>query len=208
MSKVNRASPARRERLEAARREAERKDRRVRAALVGLAAAVLATIAVGTWWGIKQSSADRVTANQIVGLQSVGDLTQNHVDGSVEYPLTPPVGGDHDAQWQNCGVYSDPVANENAVHSLEHGAVWITYRPDLPDEQVAELAAVATGEAYLLVSPSTDLPAPVVASAWGKQLLLTGVADPRLDQFIRAFENGPQTPEPGAACSGGVGDPN
>ena len=55
------------------------------------------------------------------------------VTGSVELPVVPPVAGEHNAAWQNCtgNVYDAPIANEHAVHSLEHGAIWITYRPDL-----------------------------------------------------------------------------
>lgn len=82
--------------------------------------------------------------------------------------------------------------------------MWITYRADLPAAGVAELAAAASGQPYVLVSPwAGELPAPVVASAWGRQLRLPTAGDPRLAQFVRAFEQGPQTPEPGAPCTGG-----
>ena len=123
------------------------------------------------------------------------------------YPQTPPVGGNHLQIWQNCGVYDAPIDNGNGVHSLEHGAVWITYRPGLPAAQVAALTAAAKGHLYLLVSPYPGLPAPVVASAWGKQVYLTGASDPRLEKFIKAYEHGPQTPEPLSGCTGGVGTP-
>ena len=93
------------------------------------------------------------------------------------------------------------------MHSLEHGAVWITYQPDLPADQVAKLTAAASGQPYVLVSPYPGLPAPVVASAWGVQVQLPNASDPRLEKFIRTFEQGPQTPEPGAACVGGTGTP-
>ncbi|MDQ3694991.1 MAG: DUF3105 domain-containing protein [Chloroflexota bacterium] len=129
-----------------------------------------------------------------------------HVSGPVEYAETPPVGGEHDAIWQNCGYYSAPVRSENAVHSLEHGAVWITYEPGLPEDQV-ELLRNAAGEPYMLVSPFEGLPSPVVASSWNHQLQLDSANDERLDQFIRAFRQGPDTPEPGASCFGGVGTP-
>ena len=55
-------------------------------------------------------------------------LTRNHTTKPVQYPQNPPVGGDHSAQYLTCGVYTSPVPNENGVHDLEHGAVWITYR--------------------------------------------------------------------------------
>ena len=87
----------------------------------------------------------------------------------VSYPQRPPVGGDHSPIWQNCGFYDDPIANENGVHSLEHGVVWITYRPDLSQDQVNALRRLARNERHILVSPFPGLPAPVVASAWGRQ---------------------------------------
>lgn len=129
-----------------------------------------------------------------------------HTGGDVDYEQNPPVGGEHNPVWQNCGYYDKPVRDENAVHSLEHGAVWITYSPDLPQDQVDELRNLAQSQSYILVSPYSDLPdnAPVVASAWGKQVLLDGADDPDLESFISAYRQGPQTPEPGAVCTGGT----
>ena len=142
------------------------------------------------------------------GVESFSDLSRNHVKGTVSYPQNPPVGGDHNPLWQNCGFYSSPVQNEHAVHSMEHGAVWITYQPDLPSDQVEVLRNLAHDDTYILVSPYPDLPTPVVASAWGKQLQLGSANDPRLEQFVSAFKEGPQTPEPGAPCTGGTGEPD
>lgn len=130
-----------------------------------------------------------------------------HTDKPVSYEQTPPVGGKHDPVWQNCGFYSKPVQNENAVHSLEHGAVWLTYRPDLSKNQVDSLRTLLSGQTYLLASPHENLPAPVVASAWGKQVELKGANDPNLRRFIQVYRQGPQTPEPGAVCTGGEGTP-
>jgi hypothetical protein len=33
---------------------------------------------------------------------------------------------------------------------------------------------------------------------------LDSTEDPRLEQFVSAFRQGPQTPEPGAPCMGGT----
>jgi hypothetical protein len=129
-----------------------------------------------------------------------------HTEGDVNYEQSPPVGGPHNPVWQNCGFYDQPVRGENAVHSLEHGAVWITYSPSLPQNQVDQLRDIAESQSYILVSPYPDLPdnTPVVASAWGKQVGLDGADDPDLESFIRAYRQGPQTPEPGALCDGGT----
>ncbi|MBV9452505.1 MAG: DUF3105 domain-containing protein [Rubrobacter sp.] len=142
------------------------------------------------------------------GVESFSNLSRNHTTNPVSYPQSPPVGGDHNPVWQNCGFYDKPIQNENGVHSLEHGAVWITYQPDLPSEQVDTLRKLAQSQDYILVSPYPDLPAPVVASAWGKQLQLDSTNDPRLEQFVSAFRLGPQTQEPGAPCTAGIGEPS
>jgi hypothetical protein len=145
---------------------------------------------------------------EIAGITTYSNLSRNHVTGKVTYPQNPPVGGPHNAVWQNCGMYTSPVANENAVHSLEHGAVWITYQPQLGTQDIAQLQALVRGHDHALLSPYPGLPAPIVASAWGIQLRVTSASDPRLAQFLKKYENGSQTPEPGASCSGGTGTPD
>jgi len=130
-----------------------------------------------------------------------------HVDGSVVYAQTPPAGGDHNPAWQNCGAYTEPVPNETAVHSLEHGAVWITFQPSLDSAQIDTLAGYATNQTHVLVSPFEGLPAPVVASAWGAQAQFESAADAGIAAFIQQYQLSAQSPEPGAPCSRGVGEP-
>jgi hypothetical protein len=127
-----------------------------------------------------------------------------HVAGRIEYKESPPIGGAHNVIWQNCGIYEVPIHNEHAVHALEHGAVWITYRTDLPQDQVQTLRSVA-GDDFMLLSPYPGLKAPVVATAWNRQIALDSAGDRRLRRFIDEFKNNPQTtPEFGAPCSGGT----
>ena len=145
--------------------------------------------------------------NVPVGIASFAITERHHVDTPVRYQHIPPVGGNHAPIWQNCGFYATPVANEHGVHAMEHGAVWITYRPDLPQEQVAVLEQVAARQPYVLVSPYPGLPAPVVASAWAHQLRLDAARDARLNAFMDAFVLGPEAPERGGPCTGGVGRP-
>lgn len=144
------------------------------------------------------------------GTQTFPENNHNHVTGTVSYDRTPPAGGAHNAVWLNCGIYDQPVPNENAVHSLEHGTVWITYRPDLPSDEVAQLRQLVSShyrgaQRYLLLSPYPGLPSPIVASAWGAQLFVQQAGDTRLLQFIEHFEGGGQGGEAGALCTGGMG---
>jgi putative peptide zinc metalloprotease protein len=142
-----------------------------------------------------------------LGVQTFEVSGRQHVKGPVVYPQQPPVGGNHAAVWQNCGFYTTPIANENAVHSLEHGAVWVTYRPTLASRQIEVLRELAHGQRYVLVSPFAKLPAEVVASAWGRQLRLGSAYDERLRGFIRRFQLDEATPERGGPCTGGTGTP-
>jgi hypothetical protein len=129
------------------------------------------------------------------------DLEVTHAAGDLDYPQSPPVGGPHAPVWLDCGVYDEPVRDENAVHDLEHGAVWITYDPEA-DVDVAALEEALPQNGIL--SPYDDLRAPVVVTVWGRQLELDGADDPRLALFIRTLGGGETAPEPFASCAGGV----
>lgn len=145
----------------------------------------------------------------IHGLKHFLGLERGHDENAV-YDTTdglPPVGGIHSPSWLNCGIYDAPVETKNAVHSMEHGAVWLTYQPDLPADEVAELQDMVRGEPYVVMSPFPGLAAPVVLTAWGLQLVIDDLPDARIANFIKMYELGPQTPEVGASCSGGVGEP-
>jgi hypothetical protein len=146
-------------------------------------------------------------------------LGHTHVTGPVTYSVIPPVGGSHNPTWLTCGIYDKPVPSENAVHDLEHGAVWITYQPSLPQSAVSELYAFfgrqsvlnpagAGGSRYLDITPYPGLPSPVVVSSWGFQLRLTSPSDPRLQKFVDKFRaSQAYTPEYGSPCTSGTGTP-
>jgi uncharacterized protein DUF3105 len=155
----------------------------------------------------QQSAARKEGTSEAGGVRSFDGLSRNHVPGTVNYAQVPPVGGDHNDVWLNCGIYNQPVKNENAVHSLEHGAVWITYRPDLAAAQVNTLQELVRGKPFVLLSPYPGIASPIAASAWGKQLTVTDASDARLASFVREFAQSPQAPEPGAPCTNGTGTP-
>jgi hypothetical protein len=129
-----------------------------------------------------------------------------HVDTAVTYPETPPTGGDHNPGWLNCGVYTEPVPNENAVHSLEHGAIWVTYDPATSADELETLRAFLPST-FVIMSPFEGLPSPVVLSGWNVQLQLDSVTDERIPEFFEAHWKSNTVPEPGALCTSGVSAP-
>lgn len=135
-------------------------------------------------------------------------LNADHVDMDVdvEYSNFPPAGGPHYDIWLNCGFYTVELRNELVVHSLEHGAVWVTYRSDASLEDLESLAALAERNNYLLVSPYENQQSEIVLSAWSRQLSLNSVDDARFVEFLDIYlGGGPRAQEPGAVCFGGVG---
>lgn len=119
----------------------------------------------------------------------------------------PPAGGVHDPAWQNCGIYDEPIGTPHAIHSLEHGAAWITYRPDLPAEEIAAIKERFSGQTYTLISPYPEQRSPVVLTTWGVQMEVDSIDDDRVGTFIERYRLGPNTPERGAACTNGIGEP-
>jgi hypothetical protein len=184
-------------------RERQRRERlRTRIGVGALAVLAVGGLAFGAYTTLQEQRLRQPPA----GVETTQDLARDHVEGDVAYQSIPPVGGEHAPIWQNCGFYDAPVAEETAVHSLEHGAVWITYRPDLDAAQKARLAELAGQQSYVLVSAFPGLPSPVVASAWNHQLVLESADDPRLTEFVAMLQKGSEAPEPGAPCSGGSSD--
>ena len=177
----------------AAERRARRKALMWRGAQV-LVVVIVAAVAYDLY-AKRQLLQDVKTATYSAGL---------HASGPIAYAESPPLGGQHNVVWQNCGIYDAPIHNEHAVHSMEHGAVWITYRPDLAADQVQALKELASDD-YMLLSPYPGLGSPIVASAWNHQLTFERADNPALSAFIAKYKNNPETtPEFGASCGGGT----
>ena len=144
----------------------------------------------------------------IADLVIVPGVDRGHDNSLVYEPAAAPrLGGPHHDAWLNCGVYNEPVTEANVLHSLEHGAIWLTYNESLPSDEVAALEAYGRDLSYIIVSPYPSQEDPVVLTGWGVQLSVDDVDDRRVDTFIERYRQGPQTPERGAACTGGVGVP-
>lgn len=149
--------------------------------------------------------ADDDVPTDLAAVRSYDQLSTKHLrpGQGEDYPQRPPVGGPHAPVWLDCGVYGEPLPDVNVVHDLEHGTVWITYRPDDLDAADVDRLAKALPDNGIL-SPYPDQGAPVVVTVWGRQLALAGADDGRLGLFIDRFGAGQTAPEPLASCGGGV----
>lgn len=178
-----------------------------------LGAGALAVVLIGVlaYAGLNVGSAApnplRDADAAVKGVQVAANApSQGHKPGPLTYETTPSSGGEHNGTWNTCTgtVYTEQIPDENATHSMEHGAVWVTYRPDLPADQVAELKKLVEGQDYRLLSPYAGLKSAISIQSWGRQLTVDKASDPRLKAFAEEYTNGPQTPEKGATCSRGT----
>ena len=195
------------ERIKSSRAMAQKKYEKNRREMqiIRIVGAVLVVVIIGAiGWGIWSWAGDKTDNAGPTKTVATYTNSAGHSNDPQTYSQSPPVGGTHNPVWQNCANYAAPIANESGVHSLEHGAVWITYSPDLPQDQIDKLKSIAEGQDYILVSPYSGLDSPVVASSWNNQIKLDGANDPDLTRFIKKYKQGPDTPEPGAPCSGGT----
>jgi hypothetical protein len=133
----------------------------------------------------------------------------SHVLGDAAYPTSPPAGGDHFGAWQNCGFYTVPLRDEVAVHSLEHGAVWVTYRADTDATTLDAISSLTASESHLFASPYEDQETLLVLTAWARQLHVEAWTDPAVADFLDEYRGrkSPTAPEPGASCEGAIGVP-
>ncbi|MFJ5778751.1 DUF3105 domain-containing protein [Streptomyces sp. NPDC093094] len=218
-SAKNKNSAERKARIEEMRRAERSRERRSRILTITASVVVVVGLVVGCVVLVQNQSDDsadtasdgKTTSGKFVtGEDGVktwkGTLSRNHVSKSVKYASEPPVGGDHNQVWMNCNgdVYTEQLKNEHAVHSLEHGAVWVTYTSKAAKTDVDALAAKVKKTPYTLMSPDEKQTDPIMLSAWGHQRTVTGADDPNVDKFFEKYVQGEQTPEKGAACQGGL----
>lgn len=192
------------------KQSADRRRRIIGFTIGGVAVAAVIALIIGVIAVNAKPSVDPASIS-IKGLKTWSDLPQTHVTTPVDYEATlgmnPPAGGPHNPVWLNCGIYTQPQANENAVHPLEHGAVWVTYDASKITGSALKDLQGKMPSTYSILSPYVGLPAPVVISAWGAQVKLTGVDDPRMKTFITKYWKSAAAPEPGAPCTGGIDGP-
>ncbi|MGY5882869.1 DUF3105 domain-containing protein [Modestobacter lacusdianchii] len=176
------------------------------AVAVAVFAAAVLTYAV---LQVNESNANRVTSiDQLADLQSYEYAAgQEHVTTDVDYTESPPVGGPHDGEWADCTgtVYDVDIRHENAVHSLEHGATWITYDPEaISDTDLSTLEELVDGRSGLMLSPYAGLGSTISLQSWNHQLSVDSATDERVEQYVdfmtfnSEIENA--YPEIGASC--------
>ncbi len=110
------------------------------------------------------------------------------------YNSNPPTSGWHyqrDASW---GVHEAEIPDEQAVHNLEHGGIWISYQPTLDQASADKLREIARRyRSKVILTPRARDDSKIALAAWGKLDALESLDEGRIVTFIKSFIN--QGPE-------------
>ncbi len=170
-------------------------------ALSGLGVAAVAAVVIGSI-ALTPQPVKYEIANGALTIEGVETFEHDtrHTEDPVDYEQTPPAGGPHSFAWLTCKIYDEPVRDMTAVHSLEHGAVWVTYDPaQVSADDIQKLKSV-TPSSYAILSPYEGMDTPIAMSAWNAQLKLDSADDKRITEFYKNYWRSNQVPEPGASC--------
>ena len=112
-----------------------------------------------------------------------------------DYNSDPPTGGWHYNTPAQTGIYDKELPDEQLLHNLEHGHIWIAYRPDLDPAVVEKLAEIAksTGS-KMIMTPRAKNDKPIAIMAWEYLLKLDNFDEVQIKGFIKAHRGkGPES---------------
>jgi hypothetical protein len=146
-----------------------------------------------TYWAFSVAK----TANENRPGEKVVIMNQDHVApggaADVVYNSNPPTSGSHSeaAPW---GFNVEEILDENAIHNLEHGGIWISYK-NLDEDAISTLKNIAKrNSASVVVSPRAANDANIAVASWGRVMKLDAIDEEAINQYIRKNKN--KSPEP------------
>lgn len=158
--------------------------------LVGIGILLLAGFFVWRWMaGLVPVGADQSISFPDIGREHVADGTV------VQYNSNPPTSGAHYAEWALEKFYDKEIPDGHLVHNLEHGDIWISYRPGIPADVKENLKKLAGGKIIVTMRSKND--SDIALAAWTRLdqfNLENGVVDEtRISDFIKRYRNrGPE----------------
>ena len=123
---------------------------------------------------------------------------QEHIaQGSTDHPpynSNPPTSGWHWPQPANWGAYDSTIPDEQLIHNLEHGGIWISYKPGMVDQDtVNKLKDFANRYPLIIVEPREANTSAISLAAWTRLQNLDAYDERAILEFIDAFHNeGPE----------------
>ena len=155
--------------------------------------AVGAVVGVSIWL-FKSSQ----TQTQDLPGQTFENQGQEHItEGSTDHPAynsNPPTSGWHwpaPAAW---GIFPAGQPDERLIHNLEHGGIWISYKPSKVDENTIKmLNDFANRFGKIIVEPREKNDVAISLAAWTHLQNLDSYDETTILKFISAYyDKGPE----------------
>lgn len=165
--------------------------------------AIVAVVALAMFYKLAtKKSPERAEFEQRVQTVSLeGKVQEFPIEGRehisratpVTYNTNPPTSGDHFAEAESWGVYGKEIEDKAAVHSLEHGGIWISYK-DVDEETVKALNELGRENPQsVVVSPRAGNDTPIAVVSWGRMMKLDKLDKTLIQKYIDTYKN--QGPE-------------
>lgn len=112
----------------------------------------------------------------------------------------PPTSGEH-ANTLAKGIYKEEIADVNVLHNLEHGGVYISYRPDISKEDIKKIEQLFSvpssrekfNPAKAVVAPRSANKANIVISSWNRSETFTTFDEMALyEYYVLNFNKSPE----------------
>ncbi|MBP9802756.1 MAG: DUF3105 domain-containing protein [Candidatus Pacebacteria bacterium] len=154
-------------------------------------------------WALNEDSkvAEYKAEKNIENLAPIGQVFEeqkvSHIKPGEDheaYNSNPPTSGAHWADQADWGVYDQPLIDEQAVHNLEHGGIWISYK-DIDEETKTNLIKIAKANSQsVILSPREGNDTSIVLASWTRLEKMDSYDAAKIIDFISRNKN--NSPEP------------
>ncbi len=128
---------------------------------------IILVVSGGIYWFAKRSR-EKIAERKIYAVEIL-DQGRNHIDigaAHPEYNSNPPTSGPHYEKWESKGVYKEQQPDERFIHNLEHGYIWISYRPGTAPEIIKQLENFYGFGKKIVVEPRKENDKTIALAAW------------------------------------------
>lgn len=178
------------------RKQAEKQQRKQQQFLIG---GVIGLIVIGIALFLILRPDPRSQLNPDLDLEAIPDNSiayanqgRDHIEVDDEhnaYNSNPPTSGPH-AGAITISSYTQQYPDENMIHNLEHGHIWLSYR-DAGDDEAIELL-VGLQQQYpdrVVVTYRPENDNRIAAAAWTRLLTLDELDSEQIEAFIIRYNN-------------------
>lgn len=130
--------------------------------------------------------------------QFIPDQGAAHValDTKFGYNSNPPTSGPHFATPAEWGVYKEEIHDQVLIHNLEHGGIWVAYKPGINPEVASKLEVIAKEFGRkVIMAPRAANDSDIALAAWNHldKFSVAEFSEERVRKFIKAYRNkGPE----------------